>query len=289
MLGIVLALFGALASGLSAVFVRKKIGESNVLTATLAFSLIGNIILWPIALLITDWAQINFQAVIFFAVAGILAPGIGRLFYFKSIKVVGASVTASIWATFPLYTSVFAILFLHEFLSFENWIGMACMVCGIILIERTTSTVDTGKTFSLRKGLIIPLLGTFFIASSSVIRKHGLNLYNEPILGVAIGYALSLPIYLIFGAISKGPQTLHVSKKAIRLFWKAGISSTISFILSFYAVSLEKVSIISPILQVDTLFIILLSYFYLKGLERISRVLRINEKKMLFKVLAVPL
>lgn len=270
MLGIAVALLAALANAVAAILIKQKIAESTVVHASLIITAIGGIILWPFALAVTDLSQVNFQAIFFFAIAGMLAPGLGRLFYFKGIETVGASVTLSIWATFPLYTTIAAVLMLNETLSFLNWIGVISIVLGALFIERSSRTPGKdGKRFP-KKILIIPIIGTLFMASSSIIRKYGLNLYSEPILGTAIGYASSLLVCLLFIGFTKSNRTGLNLKREIMLFWKAGVAVAISSFLIYLAISLERVAIVTPLLQVCALFTILFAYLFLKDVERIS-------------------
>ncbi len=59
-------------------------------------------------------------------------------------------------------------------------------------------------------------------------------------------------------------------KRDTRLFWTAGVGQAVSWVLSFYALSYADVSIITPLLSVEPLFVALFAYLYLKGMERIS-------------------
>lgn len=54
------------------------------------------------------------------------------------------------------------------------------------------------------------------------------------------------------------------------MFWKAGAGMSLGWILSFYALSYENVSIVTPLLQTEPLFILFFVYLYLKKLEHIS-------------------
>jgi hypothetical protein len=69
MIGIVSALFAALALGLSAVLVRKRVDGSNFFSATLVITAAGNTILWLLALIFTNLNAVNLEGVFFFAVA----------------------------------------------------------------------------------------------------------------------------------------------------------------------------------------------------------------------------
>jgi drug/metabolite transporter (DMT)-like permease len=196
-----------------------------------------------------------------------LAPGITRLLYNKGMEVLGVSINASMFATYPMYSSILAALLLGEIIAPENWIGLICIVAGVMFIERSLGKKTEMKKIS-KKGLIFPLFATLTIASSLLVRKYGLTIYNEPLLGVAIGYSSSFLLYLLL-LTSKTQYSMPLWKD-LRLFWKPGVFLSLGWILSFYALSYERVSIVTPLLQTEPLFVLLLAYLYLKGLERIS-------------------
>jgi drug/metabolite transporter (DMT)-like permease len=135
MISVIFPLLAALAFAVATTFVRKDLGKSNFVSAALSVSLIGNIIIWPFALFSTNLKTVNLLGILFFAAAGLLTQGITQLLYFKGIEAVGASVTASVYATYPIYSSLLAVLLLSEALSTGNWIGILCMFFGIILVQ----------------------------------------------------------------------------------------------------------------------------------------------------------
>jgi len=59
-------------------------------------------------------------------------------------------------------------------------------------------------------------------------------------------------------------------KKDFRWFWVAGIGQAVSWLLAFYALSFEQVSITTPLLAVEPLFVVAFGYFYVRELERVS-------------------
>ena len=270
MIGIVLALLAALAFSLSTVLVRKEVDKSNFFSVAWVVTVMGNIILWPFALLFTNLRTVNVEGVLFFVITGILAPGIARPLYFKGMKVVGASVNASVFATYPMYSSIFAVLLLGETLAPEYWIGMACIVVGVVFIERSLSKPKTGSTRISRRGLVFPLLASLTVAFAFVIRKHGLNIYNEPLLGAAIGYFSTFLLYLILPFSSYNKRGSKFSGKDFRLFWKAGVGMSLAWILSFYALQHGRVSIVTSLIQTEPLFILFFTHLYLKELECVS-------------------
>lgn len=73
----------------------------------------------------------------FFLVGGGLAAGLFGLWaYFEAIRYAEASSIASITAIYPAITFLFALLVLHESLSWQKILGIIFVIVGIILIER---------------------------------------------------------------------------------------------------------------------------------------------------------
>lgn len=276
MIGIALALLSAMSFGLSQILVRKNLDKSNFIYISLTVTIMGNIILWPLALTFTNLNIINLQGLLLFILAGLLAPAIARLFYFKGMETAGISANATIFATYPLYTSTTAILFLGETLTIENWIGLACIIAGVIFVGRAINNGDARIKSTPKISFIIPLLGSLALAFSQIVRKEGLNIYNQPLLGVAVGYTTTLIVYLLVMAFSKHAKITKFSRKDIHLFWKPGVGIAAGWLLSFFALSQENVSIVAPILQTELLFILFFAYIFLRKIEKFSLKLAIS-------------
>ncbi|MEJ2271059.1 MAG: EamA family transporter [Candidatus Bathyarchaeota archaeon] len=270
MLDILFALFSALALGSSQILVRKNLDKSNFFYISLTVTIMGNIILWPLTFFFTDLNTINPEGLMLFIIAGLFAPGIARIFYFKGMETAGVSANSSIFATYPLFTSIIAILLLDEVLSIENWIGLLCVVTGVIVIGRYVNQNNIQTKRISKQGLIVPVFGALALASSQIVRKESLNIINQPLLGTAIGYSTSLIVYLSVMKLFKGEKISNFSRQDFQMFWKPGIGIALGWLLSFFALSQGLVSIIVPILQVELLFILLFSYIFLRKLEKIS-------------------
>ena len=59
-------------------------------------------------------------------------------------------------------------------------------------------------------------------------------------------------------------------KQDFRWFWIAGVGQAVSWLLAFFALSVEQVSITTPLLAVEPLFVVAFAHFYLKDVERVS-------------------
>lgn len=287
MIGIVLALLSAMVYSFSVVLVGKKLNESNFVSAAVVLTVTGNLILWPLALLFTDFSSINFEGVLFYVIAGILAPGIARLSYYKGVEVVGVSVNSSIFATNPMFSSLLAVLLLSEVLAPGNWIGIICIIVGVVYIERSLGRRGSAPKRIPKKGLVFPLLAGLAIAFSVTARKYGLNIYNEPLFGVAIGYASSLLLLLLLSIFSPNKVGSKFSGRDFQLFWKGGVGLSLAWVLSFYALSQERLSVVAPLMQTEPLFVLFFVYIYLRELEKISLKLVISTLLIVMGVMLV--
>lgn len=269
MLGITLALLSAAASGFSVVIVGRHSTKSNAFNMSILISAVGLVILWPLAFALTDFTTANLEGVALFGLGGLLTPGLVRLFYYNGLKKLGTSVNSSIFSIYPLYTALLAVLLLSEILTPQNWIGVISIALGVIIVELSFQTTNNGSK-ALTRSLIFPVLGGLTLGISAILRKSALDLFNAPILGVAVAYSFSFLLYAVMLATSK-PRRQELSlKQDLRLFWLAGVGQALSWIFSFYALSLEKVSLITPLLSVEPLFVVLLAYMYLREQEPVS-------------------
>jgi drug/metabolite transporter (DMT)-like permease len=168
-----------------------------------------------------------------------------------------------------LYTAFFASFFLSEILAPQNWTGLFFIVLGVVFVELTFRGVNNGHK-ALTRNLIFPVLGGATLGASAILRKSALDLFNAPILGVAVAYTASFVLYAAMLAGSRLRRRELSLKRDLRLFWLAGVGQAVSWIFSFYALSFENVSIITPLLSIEPLFVVLLAYLYLRGKESVS-------------------
>jgi drug/metabolite transporter, DME family len=269
MLGPALAIISAAASGFSVVIVGRHSTESNAFNMSFLISAVGLAALWPLAFFLTDFTTVNLAGIALFAIGGFLTPGLVRLFYYNGLKKLGTSINSSIFSIYPVYTAVIASLFLSEILAPQNWLGVFSIVLGVIFVELTFRGINNGQK-ALTKNLIFPVLGGVTLGTSAILRKAALDLFNAPILGVAVAYTASFALYAGMLAGSRFRRKELSLKRDLRLFWLAGVGQALSWIFSFYALSFETVSVIAPLLSIEPLFVVLLAYLYLRGKDTLS-------------------
>jgi len=264
-----MALLSAVVAGLSVVIVGKHSKQTNPFNVSLIVSAVGMVILWPLAFLLTDFRVFNLGGILLFAAGGVLTPGLVRLFYYSGLKKLGTSVNSSVFSIYPLYSSILAVLLLNEILSPGNWAGILCIVLGVVFVEVSSREINSGYRSAWRN-LAFPIAGGLTLGVSHIIRKYALDVYNAPVLGVAVAYTFSLLPFLLMFLFSASTRRELSLKRELRLFWPAGIGQAVSWMLSFYAFSYGEVAIVTPLLSIETLFVVFFAYLYLKEVECIS-------------------
>jgi DME family drug/metabolite transporter len=267
MIGVILALLSSITWSIGIILTRQKSNEIDALSLSLFLVVVNNIVFWPLCLLFTNVATISLEAIIIFIVAGILAPGLHAPLYFKGMKILGATINSAIVAINPLISSILAVFLFGENLTVENWIGIVCVVTGIMFIENYLSTAESAERNS-RKALIIPIVASFILSFSFITRKKGLIVLNEPLVGITLGQSFSLLLLSMFSYASK---RCLLSWREVRLFWKASLFMVVGGLLSFYALALERVSIVNTLVQTQPLFVFIISYVCLKEVEHVSK------------------
>lgn len=63
-IGVTLAILSAATSALSVVLVRKVSNQSNAFNISLAISWVGMLVLWPLALILTDFSAANIASIV---------------------------------------------------------------------------------------------------------------------------------------------------------------------------------------------------------------------------------
>jgi drug/metabolite transporter (DMT)-like permease len=269
-IGVVLAILSAATSALSVVLVRKVSNQSNAFNISLAISWVGMLVLWPLALILTDFSAANIASIMLFGLSGVLTPGFVRLLYYQGMKKLGAPVNSSLFSIYPTYTSLLAVLLLSEILAPGNWTGILMVFLGGILVEWSAKEGNNGIKYS-RKDLIYPIIGGVALGVGSILRKYALTLFDAPVLGVSVAYTASLFPFLITLVFSASTRKELSLTRDMRLFWVAGIGQAITWMLSFYALSFDAVYVITPLLSIEPVFVATFAMLYLRKIERVSK------------------
>ena len=130
------------------------------------------------------------------------------------------------------------------------------------------STILNNRTLVV--GYIVSLLSAAGYGTGTVIGKFIIENHTSPLITTAYG----LLIGTLFVAIAAVPHARRDIAMATRREWLmailAGLSGVWGILFYLFALDLAPAVIVSPVASIFPLFVIVLSYLFLKHLERIT-------------------
>lgn len=269
-MAIALALLSSLLVSFTTILMKKGIARTNPTSAMLVVTAVGSLIFVIISLPMIDFDYLNSNAFLLFILAGVFSPALVRWLYFISLDRIGPSVSSSILSTGPAFTAIIAVIFLKEQLTVSISLGIALIVSGIIIQERS---IKTAENFEVRrkKDLIFPLLSALFLGFAIVFRKMGLNMLDEPLFGLAVGFLTSLVFYSLMCLMFKRMRdSISLNRNDFLFLCAAGAFLTAGWLTMFYALSFGNAIIVAPLSSLHPVFILAWSCLFFKGMEKIS-------------------
>ena len=130
------ALLSAAFAALTAVFAKVGVAEVNSDYATFVRTLVILVVVAGIVWATGQWqapASVPARTYTFLALSG-LATGASWLCYFRALKLGDAARVAPIDKLSVVLVAIFGVLFLGERLSGPNWLGVALIAGGAVLV-----------------------------------------------------------------------------------------------------------------------------------------------------------
>jgi drug/metabolite transporter, DME family len=178
-----------------------------------------------------------------------------------SIEVVGASTAAAVGSLSPLISTLLAIVFLGERVTAPILLGTIVIVLGTALLS------SSGRWFMVRPGkLVLPLMSAFCLGVVAVLRKIGLG-GMEPLPGFAVNVTAAFIAFSAFLVASRQTRAFACSGRSLLYFAAAGVAENLCVLMIVIALSLGTVSVVVPLANVSPIFVLVLSFFFLRGLE----------------------
>jgi uncharacterized membrane protein len=266
MLAILLGLFGSFWFAVSMIFINRGILAVDYFRGLLANLTVNALCLCVYLSLSSDRLDLWAPANLIFVMIGIFVPGIARFFIFKGMERLGAPISACLTNSTPLFAILFAVFFLGERPTITNLLGALSIVAGIISLSWR------GATKTWRTGvLVFPLIAAFLFAARDNLVRVGVLQIDSPIMGAAIASVVSLTtMALFYGAFAEKKPLGALGPRGLGLFGVSGFMNFLSYVFIYTALSMERVSLISPLANASSLFVLPLSIIFLKDVEKLT-------------------
>lgn len=261
----------------------KHINDSVILTMLFGIS---NFILF---LFIVPFIKIGFPGIFYFLLCiltGILTLA-ALIPYFKALSFEDASRVIPLWQTTPLFTLLFAFIFLGERLTLNHYIGFPIILVGGILI----SIVKIEGVFRVSKAFWLMLLSSISFAVFEVTIKFIYSNvdYWTSTFYVLFGFFISSLFLLFIKNYRKMLKELVLESKIkiITILIVGGsLTGLIGRLLCFLAITLGPISIISVLGGFEPLFVLIYASILSIWLPKILKE-EINRKVLFIKIIAM--
>ncbi len=155
--------------------------EFNPIQMTFLRFFIGSLILLPFAVKGLKNKKISLQAndIGFFALTGFICVVISMVLYQLALSYAPAATIAILLSSIPVFTVLFAFMFLHEKVYYSTVISIIINIIGIIVIINPQKM--SGGSGSM-EGIILILLSSIAFAAYSIIGRKRIQYYGGTVL-----------------------------------------------------------------------------------------------------------
>jgi uncharacterized membrane protein len=259
-----LALTSALCLAGATILIRQGLRGSNPYAGFWINLAVGAAGLWLAVAITGGFRRVSLAGLVLFMLAGLVGTVGGRLLRFISIEQVGAAISAALTNTNPLIASGLAILLLGERVTLPILVGTVVIVGGTMLLSAG------GRRLGLRPGqLALPMLSAACFGVVAILRKLGVG-HTGPVLGTAVNATTAFVAFTLFILASGQRASLACPRRNVMYFVAAGVAENTGVFLYIVALSLGTVSVVAPLAAVAPIFVLVLSFVFLRGVETLS-------------------
>lgn len=266
------ALLSAAAWAVDAILVRKGTAHSNPSTAAFISFLVSVAVLVPYVLFQYPLEKILHPANLHFVASGMIQPAMVRLLFYMGIVRLGVSRAGPVRGTAPLFSMIVAFFVLGEMPGLLVYGGACLTVAGTWLVSYKRVGEKKWRTLDL----LFPLGAAMLASVSQNIRKLGLIVTGEPLLSSTVSTATSFLCLAGSLVVTGKAHTLKFTKECLPYYLGAAVFALVGQLLTFNALHSGQVSVVSPIINTTPLFIIGFTALFLRGEEKITKMVVIG-------------
>lgn len=275
LLGVSLATLAAVMWAIQYLCVRVGTDDGAVTDAVLVTLCCNVALVVPLVLVVYPGsyaALFTSTSIVAFAAAGFAGSLLARLLMYESVDLIGASRTAPIVSSNVFFATVLAVVFLDETLTIAHFVGIVCIVGGVVVLSWETASSEPDQSLrDVGLSLSLPVAAAAAVGAEPIFVAIGLAEGTPPLPGVmvmAVTATLGFVAYLVMVRV---PVRVPLRSPALGWYVGAGISSTIALVTYFAALQVAPVVVVVPLLQTTPLVVAVLSALFLpQRLEQVT-------------------
>ncbi len=215
---------------------------------------------------------------LYLSLSGIIGFVVSDYFLFNAYILIGSRITVVFQALTPLFTALFAFIFLGERMKPVRLLGMAVVIFGILMvvISRQQKQKKEEKTSIVsNKGYFFAFLSSIFQAAGLIFSKTGLGDYSA-ISGTQIRVLTAIAGFAVQAALTgQAAQVFRMAPRERKVLKSMGIGAIfgpfLGVVFSLFALQNTEAGTASTLMALTPVLIIPPSVFILKqkigGLE----------------------
>lgn len=240
--------------------------HSNALTCSIVSLATSAVVLWVLVPFFVPLSALWTPAIGYFVAAGFFAPGIGQTLGYVGIERIGVARSMPIVNSAPIFSSIFAVLFLDEVWVLQNIFGTGLVILGVIVLS--SGKPANGQWRKL--DIVYPILAALAFGISTTLRKTGLMVVERPILAAAVTVGTGLFVLLAIIQTQGGRRALILNRQNTGWLFAAAVVNTAAILSVFSALNVGKVVRVEPLIACNPLLTIVWAGILLKQIERLS-------------------
>ena len=263
---IIYALLASVFSGLTSVFAKTGIKNTDSILATFLRTIVISLFLLLIIIFkenINNIFLIDKKTLLFLTLSGI-SNTLLWICYFKALDLGTVSKVTPVDKTSIVLTLILSSLFLNEKITTIKIISIVLILLGTFLTIKKES-----KDSKENRWILYAILTAVFTSTTTVLSKIGIENTNTTL----ITFLRTIVVLIILTTITLFKKKYKYIKDIKSRSWLfiilSGLSTSLSWLFYFKALALGEASIVFPIEKLSLVVSILISIIFLK--EKVSK------------------
>ena len=266
-----LALISAMFLSIAQSFYRQAVRFLRPEEVTIAANFVVGCLAFTVYLIEGRYFELSYEGVFFFTLSGFFAQFVARHFNNISYSNIGLARTQTLYQTAPIWSSMVAITFIGEKLNTFIAIGTILVVMGgMILVYEAKGKNKVAKLFFY----FLPVISAMFFSFSPTFRKIAFESIPCASLGLAIASCAAVFLQCFISLFMRKKEEKFISftwhKKAVVTMLLAGLFNVITGLTFWTAIKNGEIVEVVPIRRLSLVFVILVSWFFFKKIEKLS-------------------
>lgn len=225
MIGEFAALGAAISWAVAPLFYRNALADTNPVSANIVRCVTNGLVLTVLLVAsgtVGVLASLPKWVILVAIVSGVIGLGVGDTLYMLGLKTIGVSRAVPLASTYPLFSLLWAVLFLNQPLSFMTLTGAAIILLGICLLSKKNAQSTDAKGKKLLTG-VLASLATAVAWSASLTLMDAV--FASGISGLDANYAIvTVRIASLAVMLTAFSPLIDRNRNFLKITWKTLIT-----------------------------------------------------------------